>query len=436
LGRGAGRVRKSTKSKGLGTMMPPNNTHVIALCYIYHAVLTTRFRMVQPFFHSPNRSFELRFQHPPTSGRGLPCSRERIISTDRFRTERRTAVRNSNDMEERILSGGQRIEPTTGVIPTTAEAAASVGVRPPKKATPREWKRAWKIFRTIIPLLHAFDRLRPPDSSLALHCLWWKALSANDPGSPVADGGLAHDLLPPLVRAIAGRRIGRMFPRLHHANVEVRTAFLDRAVASSAAAATDAGGRVRLVSLGAGYDVRSIKFRERGAVDAAVELDLPAVVAGKARILGSRRFRRRRPGAAAAGLLPEFHTIDLNDVGAVGEVLRRLLSPKEGGPSGKGEEDGAGTSVVCHTIFVLEGVMIYLDEGVPHALLGMLSDVLRTVDCGGGGGTLCFADRLENVPGGDLDAGRAELKHNGWELTEWQPKPGLARHMGVAKLIE
>ena len=47
---------------------------------------------------------------------------------------------------------------------------------------------------------------------------------------------------------------------------------------------------------------------------------------------------------------------------------------------------------------------------------------------------LCFADRLENIPGGDEDAADIEMNSTGWELIDWWPKPGLARHMGVARL--
>ena len=88
--------------------------------------------------------------------------------------------------------------------------------------------------------------------------------------------------------------------------------------------------------------------------------------------------------------------------------------------------------VEWHTIFMLEGVMIYLDDGVPSSLLNITSSVLRENKLEG---SLCFADRLENVPGGDFDLGVKELKNNGWEMKDWCPKPGLARHMGSANLL-
>jgi len=85
-----------------------------------------------------------------------------------------------------------------------------------------------------------------------------------------------------------------------------------------------------------------------------------------------------------------------------------------------------------YTIFVFEGVMIYLNESIPSGLLELTSRLLRENQLEG---SLCFADRLENVPGGDYDKGIQELETNGWNLEDWSPKPGLARHMGSASLL-
>ena len=53
-------------------------------------------------------------------------------------------------------------------------------------------------------------------------CLWWKALSGNDITSPVYDRELSYDLLPPVTRWMVSPRVCRWYPRLHHANVEIR----------------------------------------------------------------------------------------------------------------------------------------------------------------------------------------------------------------------
>lgn len=308
-------------------------------------------------------------------------------------------------------------------IPTAAESADSVGVLPPLEASTKTWKRAWKIFGTALPLLHTFDRVKPPDSKLALHCLWWKALSGNDKNSPVYDESLAYDLLPRMSRVVVGKKLRRFYPRLHHANVEIRTAFLDKTVTELVTNIRKSSQKektnIRLVSLGAGYDVRSIKLRERGIIDHAIELDLPDVIDAKTRILQSRRFRRRRPWLTDESF-PEFYPVDLNQLEDVERILRKIL------------RDGDGTCE-WRTIFLFEGVMIYLGEGVPAGLLELTSKALRT--SGQTEGFLVFADRLENIPGGDLEIGTNELARNGWNITEWLPKPGLARHMGCAKLI-
>ena len=75
--------------------------------------------------------------------------------------------------------------------------------------------------------------------------------------------------------------------------------------------------------------------------------------------------------------------------------------------------------------------MIYLNDGVPSSLINITSSMLRenNLDC-----SLCFADRLENVPGGEFDLGVKELESNGWKMKDWSPIPELARHMGSASL--
>jgi O-methyltransferase involved in polyketide biosynthesis len=272
-----------------------------------------------------------------------------------------------------------------------------------------------------LPVLHSFDKYQPPDSKLALMCLWWKAIAANDPCSPVYDDSLAYDLLPRGFRIVVGQKLRRFYPRLHHANVEIRTAYLDQSVTriiEEVHAKQGPWTKIRLISLGAGYDVRSIKFRERGLVDHAVELDLPEVVRAKTKILESDRFQRRRPNLGR-DKLPQFHSVNLNEVDKVQSLLETVLR-------------SSPDKTQWHTIFLFEGVMIYLDEGVPEAMLKVTSDALRNT---GESGSLVFADRLENIPGGDPEIGRRELAKNGWNVTDWLPKPGLARHMGCAELL-
>lgn len=358
-------------------------------------------------------------------------------------TSKNTPPPPSLSMEERIKNGSNNSNRGDGrygasnnsTIPTNVESAAIVGVVPPMDAPAATWKRAWKTFGKALPLLHLFDNYQPPDSKLALHCLWWKALSANDRNSPVHDDSLAYDLLPRGTRVVVGKKLRRLFPRLHHANVEIRTAYLDRAVIQQVESIRinnrDGTTKIRLISLGAGYDVRSIKFRERGAIDEAIEIDLPQVIEAKTKILQSKRFQRRRP-LLHQDLLPKFYPANLNELDQVETILLEILRGG-GGVVEASSSSSSTTTSRWHTIFLFEGVMIYLDKDIPAGLLERTSKVLHDTNQEG---SLIFADRLDNIPGGDIDIGKEELARHGWEIVDWLPKPGLARHMGRARLIK
>jgi len=331
---------------------------------------------------------------------------------------RRTGTKHPNEVRGDNRYGSEN----NSTIPSPQEVADAVGVKPTNpKATAKTWQRAWRLHKRMLPVLHAFDRNKPPDSSLSLAVLWWKALSGNDASSPASDGGLSYDLLPRATRKIVSRTVRQFYPRLHHANVEIRTAYLDRAITKvvDTARKSDASTRIRLILLGGGYDVRSIKLKERGLIDEAVELDLPQVVEAKHRLLTNRLLKRRRKMTEAD--LPDMMPIDLNKIDDVRRSLDEIVT--------QGNESEWKQ---WHNIFVFEGVMIYLDEGIPSELLRLCSNVLHSKDLSG---SLCFADRLENIPEGYLSDAITELTSNGWELNEWLPKPGLARHMGQASLL-
>ncbi|KAL9186738.1 hypothetical protein ACHAXT_010458 [Thalassiosira profunda] len=326
-------------------------------------------------------------------------------------------------------------------------------------------------------VLHRCDRCRPTDSKLALACLWWKAIAGNDVRSPVYDYQLSYDLLPPATRWFVGRRVRRWYPRLHHANVEIRTAYLDKSLANVIntimrdGETTKDTTKIRLIVMGGGYDTRSFKLMERSlANDESTphidllrrkrqiqqprrwrrmlrrnrappqnafdnitsldfelechELDLPVVVKAKRQLLRDRLFRRR-PWLRELTDYPRLVEADFNDLDATRRALEGILRAND--------DDGSAV----HNVILFEGVMIYLDEGTPHALLQLCSEVLnehgQALDRSSSS-YLCFADRLENIPDGDEDAANAEMESTGWELVDWLSKPGLARHMGVARL--
>eukprot|EP00804_Cyclotella_cryptica_P014996 CCRYP_000607-RB/>CCRYP_000607-RB protein AED:0.05 eAED:0.05 QI:84/1/1/1/1/1/4/494/482 len=412
---------------------------------------------------------------------------------------------------------GSRYQLADSTILTPCRAASAVGVRPTLEASKQTWQRAWRLHRALLPLLHCWDACRMKDSKLALACLWWKAISGNDASSPVYDHRLAYDLLPPVTRWIVHPTLCAWYPRLHHANVEIRTAYLDKAVSkiiaeichdyraenkttnaiSTTITTTQQGScpiKIRFIVMGGGYDTRSLKLmehylmhhdqvppspmlerkttrmqkrwktwfqrRKRTSFDAVTkstssplhflppsnhyslecyELDLPEVVQSKRKLIQSR-LSRRRPWLMDGNTTPSTSNyptlveVDLNNLTETRMALENILSPNN--------KDGIsehGATVKVANIILFEGVMIYLDQGIPHSLLQLCSDVLRnnsnaTEDNPSGGTTsyLCFADRLENIPGGDEEKARSEMQNTGWELVDWLSKPGLARHMGVA----
>jgi len=172
----------------------------------------------------------------------------------------------------------------------------------------------------------------------------------------------------------------------------------------------------------------------------AYELDLPEVVSAKRKLLSSRLFRRRPWLQRRVDEYPKLMEANFNDLNATRKVLEGILLNDN-------QSDDAAEREDVTNIILFEGVMIYLDKGVPHALLELCSDVLRKSQDGyttyntssssssTALGYLCFADRLENIPGGDEDAAHVEMESTGWELIDFLSKPGLARHMGVARIV-
>jgi O-methyltransferase involved in polyketide biosynthesis len=243
-------------------------------------------------------------------------------------------------------------------------------------------------------------------------------MAANDRSSPAYDGGLTYDLLPTYCRWIISPWLVNFYPRLLHCNVEIRTAFLDRAIKKCATQVRqltipgDKPQRVRLVTFGGGYDVRSMKLMEQGIIDEAVELDLPIVIQAKRRCLESNRFRNRRPNIA----VPTLYEVDLNQLDQVRAILQKVIKRDD--------------NVI--TIFLFEGVLMYLNDGVSHQLRSLCNHVLQ--ENHNMHGYLCMADRLDTVTDNDVEVVRSVLVASNWQLVDFLAKPGAARHMASARL--
>ena len=338
-----------------------------------------------------------------------------------------------------LVRGRDRYRNST--VPPAHAVAQALGVEPPADAHPRVWKRAYEFQKFMTPFLHG----TLPNSSLNVYCVWWKALSSLGPtendddnnsviqNDILRDDGLTYDLLPTMTRPLL-KLFRTRFPRLHHANVELRTVYLHKAVLAAVAESSSNAQlkRTRLVTFGAGYDMRSTRFLTESSaaasqnntplIHAAYELDLPAVIAAKRAALTSTRFQRRRQrrtGKANPLQLPTLVPVDMNDLDRVRDVLEEILHNDDGDDE-------------WHTIFLFEAVLIYLQPGIPAALLQLCANATAGSSSSS---ALCFADRLENIPGGNHTAAQDELAQRGWRLVDWMPKPGLARHMGRAEQI-
>ena len=301
-------------------------------------------------------------------------------------------------------------------------AATALQAPQPWKAPRWAWSKAWKVGKSTLPLLHRWDAAAPADTCVNLWVVWLKAIAGNRRGSGGYDAGLAYDLLPAVTRWVVGWPLCYLYPLLHHQNVALRTAYLDRAVRADLASTATAGGAPPLVvTLGAGFDVRQQRLAdEHGARGTWAELDLPDVVEQKRRLLA--RAARRRPGMA----LPTAQLgANLTDLAAARTALRAALGGGGGG-------DGPTSR---HATFVCEALLIYVPPGKASALLGACADEARRAGCTSA--SLCFADRLPGVEGcAEEDARVALAAAGGWVLDSesWLPKPGLARHMGVARI--
>lgn len=309
------------------------------------------------------------------------------------------------------------------LIPSSDSVADSLGVARGSHAPRWVWRYSWRIHGYCLPMLHAFDRARSKDLDYSLKCLWCKALSGRDKSSPTFDGGLAYDMLPSGTRWVL-RLPGRVFPRLIHFNIELRTAFLDRALLQEIESSTKNQKKMNtlLITLGAGYDTRSIRFLISGRVQEAWELDVPPVIASKEIML--ERLRNRRTQRGFPVMLPQMAVQDLNQVEAFQETVSSILDSLDGN-----ENDD------WHVIFLLEGVLIYLNNGVPRSLLACCSSMLKRE---GLSGSLIFADLFRDLSSLDVESADDYFLSQGWNLvpSSWCVKPGLARHMGIARIIK
>lgn len=129
-------------------------------------------------------------------------------------------------------------------------------------------------------------------------------------------------------------------PKWLEPGIAARTRFVDTQVVHAIA-----DGIRQVVICGAGYDDRALRFRTPGV--RFIELDHPATQADKARLLGEL-------GAAAADVT--LAKVDFRD-DDVGAVLERT-----------------GHSATEASLFVAEGLLVYLDQRVCDRLIAALAE--------------------------------------------------------------
>lgn len=297
--------------------------------------------------------------------------------------------------------------------------------------SPRFWKFAWRSHGWLLPMLHFWDQARTSDLDNSLKVLWCKALVGLDRTSPACDDSLAYDMLPSITRRLV-KLPEWFFPRLVHFIIELRTVFLDRAlreeiqyakkdVCSTQQSTTKenqpSSCRIRLVTLGAGYDTRSVKFLndDKGwRIDEAWELDMPQVVSSKSIML--ERLQARRPNAK----IPQTIGQDLTDFERLRQQLSTILDRSD--------------KYEWYTIFVVEGVLIYLKEQDRSRVLSLCSEMLKSRKQHG---SFLFADRIRKIRDPTASQVKSWLQSDGWELVDGSfcVHPGKARHMGAARVV-
>lgn len=313
------------------------------------------------------------------------------------------------------------------------DASYTLQVPSPWNAPRWLWSFAWKLHSFMLPILHCFDTCKSSDSCLNLAVLWWKAISGNRKGCTF-DNHVAFDLLPSITRRVVMSPLCYFYPNLHHQNVALRTAYLDSALEkeieqcfSEYGSSNPQQTRVKVIILGAGYDTRSLRFlnhrryhttQQKHNTLQFFEIDLESVSTQKQKMF--QRFCKRR--SRKDSQLPRLLGADLNDLDAVKAQLSLAFEDAK--------SDGN-----CKIIYLVEAVLMYLDQSKVSPLLSMCVNEAKGIS--NRPISFVFADRLPNVtidesnPEVEKESAIKTLQSCGLRVQQWLLKPGRARHMGV-----
>lgn len=125
--------------------------------------------------------------------------------------------------------------------------------------------------------------------------------------------------------------------------------------------------------------------------------------------------------------LPKLYSCDLNHENQITSALNQVKGDIHSRPS-KGERT---------IIFVFEAVAMYLNPGATERLLELCNQFIH--NNGVKTSYLCFTDRFPSTNAGLTDLIEEEkqlcqvfLNRHKFQLLDFLPKPGRARHMGLA----
>jgi len=177
-------------------------------------------------------------------------------------------------------------------------------------------------------------------------------------------------------------------------SIEARTRLVDDQVVRAISAGTR-----QIVICGAGYDDRALRFRTSGV--RFFELDHPATQGDKARLL--RSIGAEAPGVSLAEI--DFRGDD------VGAVLHR-----------------AGHDAGQPTLFICEGLLVYLDRGTCEALLAALARRAAT-------GSVLVVSLATHADGLDSRevASAANARRRAGDAEPWQTILPVAEHLALVE---
>jgi methyltransferase (TIGR00027 family) len=175
-------------------------------------------------------------------------------------------------------------------------------------------------------------------------------------------------------------------------SMKARTRFVDDQVVQAIAS-----GRRQIVICGAGYDDRALRFRASGV--RFFELDHPATQADKARLL--RSMGGGMPGVTLVEI--DFRSDD------VGAALQR-----------------AGHEASLPTLFICEGLLVYLDCDTCQALLAALARRAAS----GSVLVVSMATHADGLDSGEV-ASAANLRRRTGDAEPWQTILPVAEHLAL-----